>query len=240
MVKLDDLLSKVESQRLWSYFHKDWLLQIRTALRDQLPDQYRVFVESEAVLISPESVDLAAAPVLPDVAIARNWKDASAQSKPGHSAAATTAIIEVDEPCELETHYSLLIRRAPDNLMVAAIELLSPFNKGVGNTFDREKHLRKRQQYLESGVNLLEVDALTKGTRDLPAALAALMKYDRVAWIARYDAGRRQFRGWGWSQSDPQPVIDWLIDDRQIALVDLARTLADAISFNRWETLANG
>jgi len=146
-------------------------------------------------------------------------------------------VIEVDEPCELETHYSLLFRRAPQNIVVAAIELLSPSNKGLGNRLDRDKHLRKRMQYLESGANLFEIDALIHGTRDLPEALATLSTYDRIAWIARYDAGRRRYRGWGWNQREPQPVIDWTIDDRLTVLVDLAQTLAAAVSFNRWDTL---
>jgi hypothetical protein len=30
----NELLSKIETARLWSYFHKDWLLQIRQALRE--------------------------------------------------------------------------------------------------------------------------------------------------------------------------------------------------------------
>ncbi len=41
------LLSRIEAAHLWACFHKDWLLQIRSQLRSQLPPEYFVFVESE-------------------------------------------------------------------------------------------------------------------------------------------------------------------------------------------------
>lgn len=43
----NELLSKIEAARLWAYFHKDWLLEMRQGLRPQLPASYHVFVESE-------------------------------------------------------------------------------------------------------------------------------------------------------------------------------------------------
>src|SRR5690606_24490551 len=98
---------------------------------------------------------------------------------------------------ETETHYTLIVRRSPDQRIVAAVELLSPSNKGIGNRLDREKHLRKRGDYLDAGVNLLEIDALLHGERDLPPALATLADYERVAWTATHGEGRRRYRGFG-------------------------------------------
>lgn len=37
MVDIPELLTRIERKRLWAYFHKDWLLQIRELLRPQLP-----------------------------------------------------------------------------------------------------------------------------------------------------------------------------------------------------------
>jgi hypothetical protein len=62
------LLSRIEETRLWAYFHKDWLLQIRSLLRPQLPAEYHLLVESEAILISPTDGQSPNA-LLPDVAI---------------------------------------------------------------------------------------------------------------------------------------------------------------------------
>ncbi len=231
------LLTRIEAARLWNYFHKDWLLQIRIAVRQQLPADYRVFVESEAVLITPDPWDRPGSPILPDISLTRPASTPEA-SAPGHEAdLASTAVVEADEPCDLETHYTLVIRRAPENHLVAAAELLSPSNKGIGNRLDQQKHLRKRAEYFDAGINLLELDALTQGERVLPDALSRLGPFDRVAWTAFHDSGRRRFRGWGWNEHDVLPEIDWRIDMAQTVRVNLSATLSEAAEFNQWEGL---
>lgn len=228
------LLQGIEAARLWSYFHKDWLLQLRVSLREQLPSEYHIFVESEAVLITPSG--FSAATVLPDVSVATR-PDSGDRATTATPRRGTTALIEAEEACEVETHYSLLIRRAPENRVVAAIELLSPSNKGFGNRFDQEQHLRKRDEFLAAGVNLLEIDALEQGDRRLPAALDDLAAFSRCAWTACHSKGRRRFHGWGWNASDPLPSIDWQIDDTTPALVDLEQSCLSAASFNDWPSL---
>jgi hypothetical protein len=238
MENLNELLSRIESARLWGCFHKDWLIQIRLAMRLQLPADYRVFVEAEAVLITPDAWDSPVATVLPDVAVARSPGQATTPVAVPVVGDTATAIIEADEPCETEIHYSLIIRRAPDNHVVAAAEPLSPSNKGLGNRLDQEKHLRKRAEYFDAGISLLEIDALTGGQRVLPDALARLQPFDRVVWTAFHDAGLRRYRGMGWNQSDPLPHVEWRIDSGHAVHIDLAATLRQAAGFNQWETLA--
>lgn len=236
MTNPNDLLTRIETARLWSHFHKDWLLQIRQTLREQLPGEYRVFVESDTVLIAPESGE-AAGTVLPDVAV--TYSERPPATTPGtQSGRATAAVIEADVPCDLEVHYSLVIRRAPEHFVVAVAELLSPSNKGVGNRLDEQQHLRKRDESLNAGVSLLEIDALLGGRRELPEPLARLADYERIAWTSTFDTGRRQYRGWGWNPPDAPPTLDWRIDAGQQVLIDLARTLSDAAAFNDWERLA--
>ena len=53
MSSSNDLLSRIEGRRLRAYWHKDWLLEIRDLVRGQLPRSYSLFVESEAILVSP-------------------------------------------------------------------------------------------------------------------------------------------------------------------------------------------
>ena len=235
MSNLNDLLTKIETARLWNHFHKDWLLEMRTALRALLPVDYRIFVESEAVLISPETPDTTAKVILPDVAVTRANAITTAASASSQSSSATAAVVEAIEDCETETHYSLIVRRAPENRLVAAIELLSPSNKGIGNRLDRERHLRKRAEYLDAGISLLEIDVLRQGERDVPAVLGQLVDFDRIAWTAFHQDGRRKYRGWGWNQPDPLPRIDWQIDGTQTTIIELQHTLEAAAEFNRWE-----
>ncbi len=234
MTQLNALLSKIESARLWNDFHKDWLLALRDLLRPQLPGEYRVFLESETVLISPQSPEQAAAVILPDIALARIASATCTQP----ASSSTTAVIEVEENCETETHYSLIIRRAPDQFVVGALELLSPSNKGFGNRWDQERHLKKRAEYLDAGVSLLELDALRQGERHLPAPLKSIDIYDRNAWTAFHHAGRRRYRDWGWNEADPLPQLDWQIDEQSLVCLDLPKALAAAIEFNHWDQLA--
>ncbi len=62
----NQLLQKIESAGLWSYFQKDWLIQIRERLHQQLPQGYRVFVESKAVIIVPVSFAPPSSTIIPD------------------------------------------------------------------------------------------------------------------------------------------------------------------------------
>ena len=231
------LLTRIEAARLWAYFHKDWLLQMRALIRPQLPREYYVFVESETILITPDDLEIASAS-MPDMSVARS-KPTAAEDEVKPSVKATAAVIEVDEPCEIFGKYTLLIRRAPENQVVAALEILSPSNKGVANRLDLETHLRNRTSYLEAGVNLIEIDALLNGERLLPAAIRDLAKYDRLAWSAFHTAGRRKLRGWGWNAREPLPTIPWMVEENLELLVDLGSALDEACEFNRWEELVS-
>ncbi len=234
MVSPNALLLQIERARLWAYFHKDWLLQMRALIRPQLPEGYRLFVESEAILISPDET-VGVGNVLPDASVARHKK--TPPSAPEPSAKATTAaLIEVEETCETFTQYRLIIRRAPDQVVVAALEILSPSNKGLGNRLDQDKYLRKRSSLLDAGVNVLEIDALLDGERMVPPQLSGLVEFDRTAWTAFHRDARRTFRGWGWKELDPVPVIPWTVEDELEVVVDLALALEQAREFNQWDS----
>ena len=193
MAEIPELLTRIEQKRLWAYFHKDWLLQIRELLRPQLPRELAIFVESETVLISPGAAEPSAA-FAPDWSVARPDTNVPVASL---SERASATVLEVEEEIELFEQYSLLIRRAPENRVVAAAEILSPTNKGVFGLLDKEKYLRKRYAYFEAGINLLEIDVLHDGDRILPPALDRLRSFDRTAWTVCHTAGRRHFRSWG-------------------------------------------
>jgi hypothetical protein len=231
---LNNLLDRVESAGLWAFFHKDWLLEIRTALRPQLPGDYHLFVESESILISPDGEP--PVPILPDLAVAR-LEGNTGFPAPAATAEPTAAVIEYVEKVEVDSKYSLLIRRAPENRIVAALEIVSPTNKGASSRLDREKYLLKRDGYLEAGVSYLEIDALKSGIRLLPPALTKLAVFERNAWTAFHVRGQRRVRGCGWNHADPLPVVPWTIEDALAVTIDFAATLRSASEFNRWPQL---
>jgi hypothetical protein len=150
----------------------------------------------------------------------------------------SAGVVELDAPYEIVSKYALIIRRAPANETIAALDLLSPSNKGVGSRLDRQKYFARRDRFLDSGVNFLEIDALIRGERALPAGLERLAAYQRNAWTASFAAGRRKIRGWGWNEVEPLPLIPWPIDDEHRVLVDLSGAFQAACEFNRWEELA--
>jgi len=232
---LNDLLDRVEIAGLWAFFHKDWLLEMRTALRPQLPADYHLFVESESILISPDGGALPA-PILPDLSVARS-ESLRITPASGVSSAATPAVIEYVEEVEVDSKYSLLIRRAPENRIVAALEIVSPMNKDASSRMDREKYILKRDGYFEAGVSFLEIDALKNGPRVLPPALARLAAFERNAWTAFHTHGQRRVRGCGWNHADPPPVVPWTIEVSLAVTVDFAATLKSASEFNRWPQL---
>ena len=234
MTDIPELLTRIEQKRLWAYFHKDWLLQIRELLRPQLPRELAIFVESETVLISPGATEPSAA-FAPDLSVARPDRDVLVASLPERASA---TVLEVEEEIELFEQYSLLIRHAPENRVVAAAEILSPTNKGVFGLLDKEKYLRKRDAYFEAGINLLEIDVLHDGDRILPPALDRLRSFNRTAWTVCHAAGRRHFRSWGWSATEPLPTVEWEVEPGLSTLVDLALSCQRACEFNPWETLA--
>ena len=232
----NNLLAKIETVRhLWAYFHKDWLLEIRQLLRPQLSSDYHVFIESETVLVSPDNQD-SDDRTLPDLAVTHSGQHiASAGNEP---AGATAAVVELVETVELFSKYSLVIRRSPDQQLLAVLELLSPSNKGLGNRTDRGKYLRKRDDYLEAGISFLEIDALLKGQRLFLDPLKHLADYQRnAAWTAFLDDSGRRLRGYGWSAEQPLPKLPWWIDNRQVVLVDLDAAARAAFAFNQWESL---
>lgn len=234
MVNPNELLLRIESSRLWSHFHKDWLIAMRGLVRAQLPKEYSVFVESEAMVVTPLGTGVAA--ILPDVSVVRDTRN---EPGPTNRSGANAALLEVEELCELQTQYSLIVRRAPEEQFVAACELLSPTNKGVHGSLEKERYLRKREQYLLAGVNLLEIDALVGGERLLPLSVSGLASYERSAWTTLHRGDRRRWRGWGWNAQEPLPTVAWSIEEQVDVNVDLAASIRAACEFNEWDRLAS-
>jgi hypothetical protein len=120
---------------------------------------------------------------------------------PRHERPASGGIATIEAPAYARIIPAIDIRREPyleirdgqSRQLVTAIELLSPTNKRTGP--DREQYLRKRRQYFQARVNLVEIDLLRGGPRlpleDLPECdyyvlVGRSEEYPRVAvWPLR-------------------------------------------------------
>lgn len=109
---------------------------------------------------------------------------------------------------ESSTTY-IKIRSLPNyERVVTVIELLSPVNKARGEG-DRESYLRKQQELLQSGTNLLEIDLQRAGTPTV--AVYAESLYPKPDWdyiVCLHRAGQvARFETWQIRLQDRLPRV---------------------------------
>jgi hypothetical protein len=103
----------------------------------------------------------------------------------------------------VQKHRRVLIRTLDGRQVLTAIELLSPSNKNPGP--GRNAYLAKRNEYLASGTNLVEIDLLRDGDR-LPLGRPRPPISDY--YIVVSPAPRRpQSSVWSFSVREPIPVF---------------------------------
>lgn len=151
----------IENRRLWSDFHSNLASEIQAALNQQIqPNYYAGLTE----YVTYETVEVAKpVGIRPDVAI---W-----QTTPevGNVAVATQPVTEAPilSAIDLEVSlslYSVEVRAVEGDVLVTAIEILSPINKRPQHEA-RLDYLRKRRDLLRSGAHFIELDLLRGGER---------------------------------------------------------------------------
>ncbi len=145
----------LESWELWPDVHHRLISEVARQLQPQLnPRGYYISIETRVWV---ERADRA---IVPDVAVLRKSSRA-----PGMEAA--VGILIADEPVRLQIREEefeeayLQIYEAKTRQLVTGIEMISPGNKSAGQA--RELYLQKRKEFLNTGVNLVEVDLLRRG-----------------------------------------------------------------------------
>jgi hypothetical protein len=147
----------------WEDFHSRFNVAVSDALAAEILPKYvvrvqqRVYVEHE-----PDGDDQVRQP---DVSVM--WTGGK-RSEPGEMAGTSTSALAPIEcvlpmPEERKETY-LVIREVPSLEVVTVIETLSPANKRSSSD-GRKQYLKKRDEILESKVNLIELDLLRGGKR---------------------------------------------------------------------------
>jgi hypothetical protein len=168
----------LEGPNLWPDVHATLLPIIRSELVRVLPDKYAALIGQYVWL---EGADEDDRPILgvPDVHL-------STLDEPGISTVATggtTAPVVTTLPAVRRTgHRYLRITDRERRRLVTVLELLSPSNKDSGK--NRPQYLEKRNDYLATGVNLVEVDLLRAGER-MPLGEPAPTPSDYFILVAR-------------------------------------------------------
>jgi hypothetical protein len=170
----------IERPEIWPDFHNGLLGIIRGALQPLLKPRYIAVIEDRVYVVESER------PVHPDVAVPRT-------SSPAPPGIATTATLELDTPAvftlereDIHEPQIHILEPAAGNRLVTAIEILSPTNKSPGP--GRGSYLRKREEYWESGTNLVEIDLLHEGERTVGVSaekLATLAPWHYVVAVTR-------------------------------------------------------
>jgi hypothetical protein len=172
----------------WQDVHTRIMVYAVDALSEQLPEGLVAWVE-EGVSVDADEF---ASQVSPDVNITG---ETTADGESGEVAimappiAVEPLIVPVSEPIT-ERHIEILDRTSGQQV-ITAIEFLSPTNKIPGE--GRERYLTKQREYLEAGVNLVEVDLVRAGQFTLAIALSRLRPPEHTT---SYVCVRRATRPW--------------------------------------------
>jgi hypothetical protein len=213
----------------WRDFHARVLNACADLLSDRLPEGYIARIEEEFhILEYPQETSQRR---FPDVSISRTSRAPSTRGP-----AIATATLE-PESIELLTTIVedvkqrwIEIRRKPDWVPVATLEILSPSNK-FGHGY--EEYVYKRVSMIARPIHLVEVDLLSGGRR-LPMA-KPLPRGDYYVFVSRTE--RRPLSDvYTWSIRDTLPTIPipLLSPDPDIPL-DLAEVFATVYERGHYE-----
>ena len=150
----------LESPSIWEELHHVFLTECMYQLVNALPPGYVARIGERVGVIGV--TDEAASQYVPDVALARMRTDRDA-SPAAHGAVAVAEPLTMTDIEDLEVRQGYIeILRLPENELVTAIELLSPWNKfgeGIG------QYHAKRRGLVGRGVHVVEIDLLRRGAR---------------------------------------------------------------------------
>lgn len=156
----------------WPEVHARLIVYAANQINSQLPDDLQANIEENLAVHEGDN----ASSIRPDIHISQ---DSSFTPSNERSSIAVAA-----EP--------LLLKRAPhptrhiaivdqDGRVITAIEFISPWNK-VGSRA-REQYTRKQLDYIDAGVNLVEIDLVRQGSYVLAAPLEELRPEQRTPYL---------------------------------------------------------
>ncbi len=143
----------------WGDVHTSLMVYLRDQVNEQLPPDLQARVEENIRV----DVDDTSRLLYPDVRVVEEPTPFSVGQREDSGAVA------VAEPClvpmldELPTDRHVeIVDRGSGNRVITAIELLSPTNKL--RTEGMQAYQEKQTQYIEGGVNLVEIDLIRQGS----------------------------------------------------------------------------
>jgi hypothetical protein len=189
----------LEAQPFWSPLHANLITLMQGELQKRVPRKYSVWSDRYIWLHEPDARTRTKR-FEPDVFLSE--EPGSREAKTGvaiYSAPATSLLPAIRR----KGNRYLKIMEARSDRVVTVVELLSPANKRNGD--DREAYLAKRNEYLATGTNLVEIDLHRTGRR-MPLGKPRPPEADYYGLICRaVDFPKTAI--WPFSVRDPLPEI---------------------------------
>lgn len=202
----------IERPEIWPDFHDRLIAFLCGALQPLLRPRYVALTQDRLYVVESDR------PIRPDVSLVRTGRRGPR--------AGATALLEADAPAvfelwreEIRQPLIHIIEPAAGNRLVTAIEVLSPENKDSGP--GRVSYLTKRDEFWDSGANLVEIDLLRAGAatvRISPAQLDSLRPWRYLVAVTRRWPSRQEVYAWRLERRLPCVAIPLTADDRDVPL----------------------
>ena len=198
-------------ESLWPEVHARLIVYAANQINQYLPGDLQANIEEN--LAVHEEEDRSA--IRPDIHISQDTNFDSTSSK--ESAAIVAEPVLVRRAPRPSRHIEIIDR---DGRVVTAIEFVSPWNK-VGSRAS-ERYTRKQSDYIDAGINLVEIDLVRQGAYVLAAPLEELTKEQRTPHLISVYRDRKpnQFEVYRAPLDQPLPNIPIPLryDERDIVL----------------------
>jgi hypothetical protein len=163
----------------WGDVHTALCIGIRSALQPVLPRGLRARAQQD-VLIEDDSEPAREQKFEIDIAVVQTG-EAARRATRGASISAVDPIVVRHIPAIERSQWVEIIDTTAGNRVVTAIEILSPGNKRPGKL--NKRYRRKIDQYIEAGVNIVEIDLLRSSRARLTVRREELPADRREAYL---------------------------------------------------------
>jgi len=219
----------LEQEDAWNDFHERFIPAAAEEIGKQVAPAYIVKIDQNVYVheLPEEGRSLLGRP---DAYVAEGAPNTSSQIGSATLEAPSRARLVPLTISERESFIEIRDRAA--RKLIAAIELLSPTNKTPGS--DRDQYLSKRDQYLKSGVHLVEIDLLRGGHR---AMLDPPHECDYCIVVSRAEE-RPDVDVWPLRLRDPLPTVPVPLrspdGDARLDLQALVHRVYDAAGYRHY------
>ena len=214
----------IVGSNLWQGFHNAFMTELLYRVNEQLPDHLYADLETGTIVSDVITGDQNL--YQPDLGVSDNQQTSS--STADNYGAVTPVTLTATLRENQFTQRTLTVRTRQDRRLVAAVEMLSSTNKyGPGLL----QYRKKRDDYRNGGVALLEIDLLNQYGRTLPEV--TLPEFSYAAIHFRPFSGQYEF--WGIELFAPLPTVYLSVGNGTYVILDLQTAFVTVYRRGRYD-----